>query len=313
MKDNYYIGVDIGGTNTKYGLVNEKGEIIFSGSFNTKLYKNPKDLASDIYYDYIKKSNEQHIKASGIGIGAPNGNFYSGCIEFAPNLNWGENIPIVHIFSEIFQLPAILTNDANAAAIGEKFFGAAKEMKDFVVLTIGTGLGSGIFANGNIIHGKNGYAGELGHTTIAESNRKCSCGRIGCLETYVSSRGILQTYKEKCASDVRETVPDDMTTKEIYNLALRGDEIAIETFKTTSEVLGRSLANLILILDPEAIFLFGGIANAHPILIPTITEVINNNVLLLFKDKVKILPSALINKNAAILGSTALFYLKDSN
>lgn len=313
MKDNYYIGVDIGGTNTKYGLVNEKGEIIFSGSFNTKLYKNPKDLASDIYYDYIKKSNEQHIKASGIGIGAPNGNFYSGCIEFAPNLNWGENIPIVHIFSEIFQLPAILTNDANAAAIGEKFFGAAKEMKDFVVLTIGTGLGSGIFANGNIIHGKNGYAGELGHTTIAESNRKCSCGRIGCLETYVSSRGILQTYKEKCASDVRETVPDDMTTKEIYNLALRGDEIAIETFKTTSEVLGRSLANLILILDPEAIFLFGGIANAHPILIPTITEVINNNVLSLFKDKVKILPSALINKNAAILGSTALFYLKDSN
>lgn len=308
MKDNYYIGVDIGGTNTKYGLVNEKGEIIFSGSFNTKLYKNPKDLASDIYYDYIKKSNEQHIKASGIGIGAPNGNFYSGCIEFAPNLNWGENIPIVHIFSEIFQLPAILTNDANAAAIGEKFFGAAKEMKDFVVLTIGTGLGSGIFANGNIIHGKNGYAGELGHTTIAESNRKCSCGRIGCLETYVSSRGILQTYKEKCASDVRETVPDDMTTKEIYNLALRGDEIAIETFKTTSEVLGRSLANLILILDPEAIFLFGGIANAHPILIPTITEVINNNVLSLFKDKVKILPSALINKNAAILGSTALFY-----
>jgi len=313
MKDNYYIGVDIGGTNTKYGLVNEKGEIIFSGSFNTKLYKNPKDLASDIYYDYIKKSNEQHIKASGIGIGAPNGNFYSGCIEFAPNLNWGENIPIVHIFSEIFQLPAILTNDANAAAIGEKFFGAAKEMKDFVVLTIGTGLGSGIFANGNIIHGKNGYAGELGHTTIAESNRKCSCGRIGCLETYVSSRGILQTYKEKCASNDREIVPNEMTTKEIYNLALRGDEIAIETYKTTGEVLGRSLANLILILDPEAIFLFGGIANAHPILIPTITEVINNNVLLLFKDKVKILPSALINKNAAILGSTALFYLKDSN
>lgn len=312
MKDNCYIGVDIGGTNTKYGLVNEKGEIIFSGTFNTKLYKNPKDLASDIYYEYIKKSNEQHIKASGIGIGAPNGNFYSGCIEFAPNLNWGENIPIVHIFSEIFQLSAILTNDANAAAIGEKFFGAAKEMKDFVVLTLGTGLGSGIFANGNIIHGKNGYAGELGHTTIAESNRKCSCGRIGCLETYVSSRGILQTYKEICASNDREIVPYEMTTNEIYNLALRGDEIAIKTFKTTSEVLGRSLANLILILDPEAIFLFGGIANAHPILIPTITEVINNNVLSLFKDKVKILPSALINKNAAILGSTALFYLKDN-
>ncbi len=313
MKDNCYIGVDIGGTNTKYGLVNKKGEIIFSGSFNTKLYKNPKDLASDIYTEYINKSNEQHIKASGIGIGAPNGNFYSGCIEFAPNLNWGENIPIANIFGEIFQLPAILTNDANAAAIGEKFFGAAKEMKDFVVLTIGTGLGSGIFANGNIIHGKNSYAGELGHTTIAESNRKCSCGRIGCLETYVSSRGILQTYKEKCASNDREIVPNEMTTKEIYNLALRGDEIAIETYKTTGEVLGRSLANLILILDPEAIFLFGGIANAHPILIPTITEVINNNVLLLFEDKVKILPSALINKNAAILGSTALFYLKDSN
>lgn len=308
MKDNYYIGVDIGGTNTKYGLVNEKGEIIFSGNFNTKSYKNPKDLARDIYTEYVNKSVEQHIKASGIGIGAPNGNFYNGCIEFAPNLNWGENVPIANIFSEIFQLPVILTNDANAAAIGEKFFGAAKEMKDFVVLTIGTGLGSGIFANGNIVHGKNGFAGELGHTTIAESNRKCSCGRIGCLETYVSSRGILQTYKEKCAYNDREIAPDEMTTKEIYNLALIGDKLAIETYKTTGEVLGRSLSNLILILDPEAIFLFGGIANAHPILIPTVTEVINNNVLSLFKDKVKILPSALINKNAAILGSTALFY-----
>ncbi len=310
MKDNYYIGVDIGGTNTKYGLVNEKGEIIFSGSFNTKSYSNPKDLANDIYTEYINKSNEQQIKASGIGIGAPNGNFYSGCIEFAPNLNWGENIPIANIFCDKFQLPVILTNDANAAAIGEKFFGAAKEMNDFVVLTIGTGLGSGIFANGNIIHGKNGLAGELGHTIIKESNRKCSCGRIGCLETYVSSRGILQTYKEECASNGREFISEEMTTKEIYNLALNGDKIAIQTYKITGEALGHSLANLILILDPEAIFLFGGIANAHPILIPTIRETINDNVLLLFKDKVKILPSALLNKNAAILGSTALFNLK---
>ncbi|HPB19819.1 MAG TPA: ROK family protein, partial [Bacteroidales bacterium] len=270
MKNNYYIGVDIGGTNTKYGLVNEKGEIIFSGSFNTKSYSNPKDLANDIYTEYINKSNEQQIKASGIGIGAPNGNFYSGCIEFAPNLNWGENIPIANIFCDKFQLPVILTNDANAAAIGEKFFGAAKKMNDFVVLTIGTGLGSGIFVNGNIVHGKNGFAGELGHTIIKESNRKCSCGRIGCLETYVSSRGILQTYKEECASNGREFVPEEMTTKEIYNLALKGDKIAIKTYKITGEALGCSLANLILILDPEAIFLFGGIANAHPILIPTI-------------------------------------------
>jgi len=225
-------------------------------------------------------------------------------------LNWGENIPIANIFCEIFQLPTILTNDANAAAIGEKFFGAAKEMNDFVVLTIGTGLGSGIFVNGNIVHGKNGLAGELGHTIIKESNRKCSCGRIGCLETYVSSRGILQTYKEECASNGREFISEEMTTKEIYNLALNGDKIAIQTYKITGEALGHSLANLILILDPEAIFLFGGIANAHPILIPTIRETINDNVLLLFKDKVKILPSALLNKNAAILGSTALFNLK---
>lgn len=304
MKKDYYIGIDIGGTNTKYGLVNEKGEIIFSGNFNTNSYKNPKDLARDIYTEYINKSIEQNVKARGVGIGAPNGNFYNGCIEYAPNLNWGENVPIVNIFSEIFQLPAMLTNDANAAAIGEKFFGAANEMKDFVVLTLGTGLGSGIFVNNNIIHGKNGFAGELGHTTIPESNRQCTCGRIGCLETFVSSRGILQTYKEICANDKIE-----ITTKDIYDLALKGNKEATETYNKTGEVLGHSLANLVMILDPEAIFLFGGIANAHPILIPTVTEVINNNVLSLFKEKVKILPSALLNKNAAILGSTALFYL----
>lgn len=309
MKNNYYIGIDIGGTNTVFGIVNEIGEIIFTSSFSTNEYKAPRDLVKDIYDEYINFINTKHIQASGVGIGAPNGNFYTGCIEFAPNLHWGENIPIVKIFNEIFKLPAILTNDANAAAIGEKFWGAAKDMKDFVVLTIGTGLGSGIFVNNNIIHGKNGYAGELGHTTIPESNRPCSCGRIGCLETFVSSRGILQTYQEICAKNNIEIIIGDISTKDIYDLAQNGNKEAIETYKITGEVLGHSLANLVMILDPEAIFLFGGIANAHPILIPTISDVIDSNVLSLFKGKVKILPSALMNKNAAILGSTALFYL----
>jgi glucokinase len=309
MNKKYYLGIDIGGTNTVFGVVDEKGKIIFHETFSTELYKDPKALVSDIYYAYRALNAEKNIDVRGVGIGAPNGNFYNGCIEFAPNLTWGEHVPIAQYFSNIFKLPVKLTNDANAAAIGEKVFGGAKEMNDFVVLTLGTGLGSGIFVNGKIVHGKNGFAGEFGHTKIPTCQRKCNCGNMGCLETCVSSRGIKQTYEELVVANSGKNILSEITTLHIYQMAVQGDAIAIAAFEKTARVLGESLANLVMTLDPEAIFLFGGIANAHPLLIPLAEQVINENVLPVFKGKVKIIPSSLLNQNAAVLGSAALFYL----
>lgn len=308
MTNKHYLGIDIGGTNIVFGIVNESGEIVFQGTFQTGLYKDPKLLVKDIYQSYLLFSEKSKIKVEGIGIGAPNGNFYTGCIEFAPNLNWGEMIPVSKIFEEQFRLPVKITNDANAAAIGEKIFGGSKKMNDFVVLTLGTGLGSGIYVNGQIVYGKNGFAGEFGHTNCSESNRICTCGKKGCIETYVSSRGILQTYEEYYQTHFEKKPESTITPKEIYQMATKGDAVAVETYNRTAKVLGKSLSNLILILDPEAIFLFGGIAHAHSILIPQIKETIDMNVLPVLKGKTKILPSKLLDRNAAILGSAALFF-----
>jgi len=305
---NYYIGIDIGGTNTVYGIVNELGEIVFEGSFQTTAYNNVESLAKDIFLSYQHFKLKNNIQVKGIGIGAPNGNYYNGCIEYAPNLNWGEMVPITSIFEEIFQLPTKLTNDANAAAIGEKIFGGAQNMNDFVVLTLGTGLGSGIYVNGNIVHGKHGFAGEFGHTKSSDSKRLCTCGKIGCLETFISSRGIIQTYNEIVFSNKGKLPLEKISIKELYQLALKGDKIAIETFNKTSEILGKSLSSLILILNPEAIFLFGGIANAHSLMIPVIKTYIDESVLPIIKGKTQILPSKLLNKNAAVLGSAAMFF-----
>lgn len=308
MTDKYYLGVDIGGTNTVYGVVNRSGEIIFQGSFHTGLYKEPIELVKDIYNSFQNFSSRNQIQLEGIGIGAPNGNFNNGCIEFAPNLFWGEMIPIADLFSNAFQLPSKLTNDANAAAIGEKTFGGAKMMNDFVVLTLGTGLGSGLYVNNHIVHGINGFAGEFGHTKCSESNRPCSCGKIGCIETYVSVRGIIQTYHELYFDNYGKIPINEISTKQIYDWAIEGDSISRETLNITAKYLGNSLSNLILVLDPEAIFLFGGIANAHPLLIPVIEASIQNQVLPILKGKTKILPSQLLNKNAAVLGSAALLF-----
>ncbi|GAB4447891.1 MAG: ROK family protein [Bacteroidales bacterium] len=308
MTNKYYLGVDIGGTNTVYGVVNQTGEIIFQGNFNTKLYNEPIELVKDIFKSFQNFSSKNDIQIKGIGIGAPNGNFNNGCIEFAPNLFWGEMIPIANYFSNIFQLPSKLTNDANAAAIGEKTFGGAKLMNDFIVLTLGTGLGSGIYVNNQIVHGKNGFAGEYGHTKCNESSRQCTCGKIGCIETYVSARGIVQTYQELYFDNYGKMPINEITTKQIYNWALKGDSISRETLNITAKYLGNSLSNLILILDPEAIFLFGGIANAHPLLIPVIEASIHDQVLPILKGKTKILPSQLLNKNAAVLGSAAMWF-----
>jgi len=305
---NYVLGIDIGGTNTVAGIVDNKGTILYELHFETKKYSSINYLIQDIYIKYLEFQRESDINISGIGIGAPNGNYYNGYIEFAPNLKWGNNIPIVKITENIFHLPVKLTNDANAAAIGEKFFGCAKEMNNFVVLTLGTGLGSGIYVNGNIIHGEHGYAGEFGHTKFDNIDRLCNCGSNGCLETVVSSRGIKQTYKDIYFSEHNTIFLTEISVPDIYKLALQNDNIAYKTFEYTARILAKGLVNLITILDPEAIILFGGIANAHKLLIPIIEIEINKEVLNVFKNKVKILPSALLNKNAAVLGSAALLF-----
>jgi glucokinase len=305
---NYVLGIDIGGTNVVAGIVNKEGDIIQQFQYKTNNYITAENLITDIYKDCKLFERDSNLKVSAVGIGAPNANYFTGEIEFAPNLNWGNSVPISKIATKYFNLPVKIINDANAAAIGEKFFGCAKEISNFVLLTIGTGLGSGIYVNGKILLGKNGMAGEFGHTQLPHIKRVCSCGQIGCIETIASKRGILQTYKEKY-NELFNDFPDNMPSiEQIYQLALNGNNIALSVFQEVCEVLSIGIANLIMILDTEAIILFGGIANAHKIMIPIIENEVNKRLLPVFKNKVKILPSMLLNKNASVLGSAAMFF-----
>lgn len=303
----YVLGIDLGGTNTVAGIVNTDGEILAEFCFKTAKYRYPRSLMKAIYRSYWQFSQEKGIYVSGVGIGAPNGNYYKGTIEFAPNLNWGTYIPIASITKQLFNVPVKVINDANAAAIGEKHFGCARNMTDFVVLTLGTGLGSGIYVNNQILNGKNGFAGEFGHTKCMEVKRKCSCGLEGCLETVVSARGIKQTYEELYLQCYRRS-PENLSVIQIHELAKQGDEVALEAYTYTAKVLAQGVANLIMILDLEAVILFGGIAHAYPIFIPVMMEELNKFVIPVFRNKVPILPSSLLYKNAAVLGSAALLF-----
>ncbi|MCX7861917.1 MAG: ROK family protein [Bacteroidales bacterium] len=303
----YVLGIDIGGTNTIAGVVSENGEILVEFKFKTGQYDNATLLIQDIFNAYQDFNATKTYELSGVGIGAPNGNTYTGLIEYAPNLNWETHVPIAKITEEIFHLPVKITNDANAAAIGEKKFGCAQNMTDFVVLTLGTGLGSGIFVNGELLLGKNGFAGEFGHIKCSYVHRVCNCGMKGCLETVVSARGIKQTYEELYTKK-HGINPTNLSVIDIHNLAQKNDPIAIETYQLTCKALAQGIASLIMILDTEAVILFGGIAHAHPIMIPIILNELNDMVLPVFKSKVKILPSALMDKNAAVLGSAAMFF-----
>jgi glucokinase len=303
----YVLGIDLGGTNTVAGIVNANGEILAEFCFKTAEYSAPTLLMEAIYRSYLQFSQEKGIYVSGVGIGAPNGNYYKGTIEFAPNLNWGSYIPIATITEQYFSVPVKVINDANAAAIGEKHFGCARNMTDFVVLTLGTGLGSGIYVNNQILNGKNGFAGEFGHTKCLEVKRKCSCGLEGCFETVVSARGIKQTYEELYLQQYHR-LPENISVIQIHELAKLGDKIALDTYTYTAKVLAHGAANLVMIFDLEAVILFGGIAHAHPILIPVMMEELNKLVLPVFRNKVSILPSCLLHKNAAVLGSAALLF-----
>ena len=314
--DQYAIGIDIGGTGTKYGFVNHRGDISFRGSdIRTNEYDNVENFVDDLFR--VLKPSIDLIgldKIRGIGVGAPNGNIYTGTIEYAPNLPWTGIIPLAQLISDKFGLPCSLTNDANAAAVGEMMYGAARGMRDFIVITLGTGVGSGIFSNGQLIYGHDGFAGELGHTIIRPGGRRHhSTGAEGSLETYASATGIAITAREILAHTSKECLlrkynSDDIDSKLVYECAMKGDEVAQEVYRFTGQILGESLANFIMFSSPEAIILFGGVIKAGDLIMKPTKEHMEKNLLPIFKDKVKLIMSELKEADAAILGASALVW-----
>lgn len=310
---NLVLGIDIGGTSTKFGVVDTQGKILAQDSIKTCEYDDPGhfvdrlDTALNLQFQ-IFGGKEQF---AGIGIGAPNGNFYSGTIEHAPNLKWKGIVPLVSLIEKKIKLKTILTNDANAAAMGEMIYGHAKGMRDFLLITLGTGLGSGLVINGEVVYGHTGFAGELGHLIVTPAGRTCGCGRQGCLETYASATGIVRTVIELIqnssqASALRDIDQNKLTAKQITDAALMGDELSLKAYELTAEILGRALANAVVFSSPEAIFLFGGLAQAKDLLFNPTKKHFENNLLTVFKNTVKLLPSGLPESDAAILGAAAL-------
>jgi glucokinase len=313
----YAIGIDVGGTGTKFGIVNHRGDILQKGEIVTTDYK---DI--NLFIDELYKELQPALKAvggiefiKGIGVGAPNGNYYNGTIEYAPNLQWRGIIPIAKLISDKFKKPCTLTNDANAAAIGEMMYGAARGMKDFIMITLGTGVGSGIIANGHLIYGHDGFAGELGHTIIRPGGRlHWGTGMRGSLETYASATGIAITAKEIVDERVgektllRDIPHEKITSKRVYEAAIKGDKIANEVFRFTGQILGEALANFVMFSSPEAIILFGGVIKAGKLLLDPVKENMEKNLLPIFQNKVKLIFSELIESDAAILGASALVW-----
>ena len=311
----YSIGIDIGGTNSMMGIVDKMGNILFEAELITNDYELIEDFADACYkllYPEINKLGFQEFR--GIGIGAPNGNYYQGTIEFAPNLRWKGVVPLAKIFSQKFNLNTTVTNDANAAAIGEMMHGAAKGMNDFIMVTLGTGVGSGFVANGKMMYGHDGFAGELGHTIAVRDGRLCGCGRKGCLETYTSATGIVRTANEFLETKTISSSLRNLTTitsKNIYDAAVKGDFLALEIFEFTGKILGQSLADAIAITSPEAIILFGGLAQAGKFILEPTRKYMEQNLLKIYQGKVKLLPSELKESDAAILGAASLIWNTD--
>lgn len=306
------IGIDIGGTGTKFGLVSTKGEVLFQDAIKTARFTEFSDFIQALSEAIQKGLKKEEYELIGIGVGAPNANYYRGTIEHAPNLRWKGILPLADSLQEVFHVPVVVTNDANAAAVGEMVFGGARNMKDFIVITLGTGLGAGIVCNGQLVNGHDGFAGELGHVTVNYTNgRYCGCGRRGCMETYVSATGIRRTVYKMLAdhledSELRSVPYDKLSTKMITECANRGDAIALESFEYTGRILGTKLADTVNHTNPEAIFLFGGLSLAGPLIFkPTIFH-LEKNLMPIYKGKVKVLPSELQNQSAPIIGASSL-------
>lgn len=293
-------GIDIGGTNTAVGLVNVNGEIVFKTVVPTRAANEPRDLVDAIYNAIDPAIKGQKLELRGIGIGAPNGNYYNGTIEFAPNLPWRGIVPLAELFNWKFKVPVKITNDANAAALGEMIFGAAKNIKHFIFVTLGTGVGSGIVVDGKLVYGHDGFAGEIGHVIIEPAGRLCGCGRKGCVETYCSAGGIVKTYLELSGD------PKVTESKTVTELAMQGNAHALETFNITAKYLAFALANSVAYTSPQAIFIFGGPANAGDLLLAPLKKMFEENLLEIYKNKVQVLHSGLPENDAAILGAASL-------
>ena len=314
MSKPYVVGLDIGGTNTVFGIVDARGTIIASGSIKTNKFNEVEDYVNELHTELFRllEQNNATDKIMGIGVGAPNGNYFNGTIEFAPNLPWRGVIPLAQMLTDRFGIPVSLTNDANAAAIGEMTYGAARGLKDFIMITLGTGVGSGIVVNGQLVYGHDGFAGELGHVIVRPNNgRLCGCGRTGCLEAYTSATGVARTAREflevrNDPSSLRQIPIQDITSKDVYDAAITGDKLALEIFDYTGKILGEAFANFIAFSSPKAIILFGGLAKAGDLILKPIKEAMDRNTLNIYKGKVKIMFSELKESDAAVLGASAL-------
>ncbi len=309
------IGIDIGGTFTKYGIVDKEGNCLADGTISTTENKDLNKFLTNLKNAIDKATSGifEEITVKGIGIGAPNGNYYNGTIEYAPNLRWQGIIPFIELFQQHYSLPMFLTNDANAAAIGEMVYGGARNMDNFIIITLGTGLGSGLVVNGDLVYGHDGFAGEIGHVTAVRNGRMCVTGRRGSLETYASASGIKRTVFQLLAdsieeSELRDVTFNQLTAKMVSDAAKKGDKIAREAFELTGMHLGQALADTITHTSPEAIFLFGGLANAGKLLFEPTKNHMELNLLKIYRDKVKLLPSKLIETNAAVMGASALVW-----
>ncbi|MDR0331968.1 MAG: ROK family protein [Dysgonamonadaceae bacterium] len=314
MDKPYVIGIDVGGTNTVVGIVDKRGQILKSGSIKTSKHANIEDYMDELaaLINTLQEETDTKGQIKGIGAGVPNGNYFTGCIESAANLRWKGEIPFAKLLEDRAGIPVTITNDANAAAIGEMTYGAARGMKDFIVITLGTGVGSGIVANGQLIYGHDGFAGELGHVTMRRHNgRKCGCGKEGCLETYTSATGVARTAQEYLEMKTDETqlrdVPiEELTSKDVFDAAMAGDKVAREIFEFTGEMLGEAFADFVAFSSPEAIILFGGLSKAGDLIMKPIRESMEKNMVSIYRGKVKLMFSELKESDAAVLGASAL-------
>lgn len=307
------IGIDIGGTTTSAGFVDRHGVIVCNETLETRASQPAPSLVSRLY-DAIEKMRTTHpveIAFAGIGIGAPNANYHRGTVEHPVNLDWGASVNLVELFRRYYDLPVAITNDANAAAMGELLFGGARGMKHVIVITLGTGLGSGIIVNGELLYGADGCAGEIGHTVVDPAGRYCACGKRGCLEAYVSATGLCRTVFEllaqRCESSrLRETCINDLTAKQVCKAACDGDQIALAAFDATARTLAVKLADAVAHTSPEAIFLSGGMAAAGDLLIVPTRRYLEEYLFKPFKGKIKLLFSELPEGSGAVLGAAAL-------
>ena len=314
QKKPYVLGLDMGGTNSVLGVVDARGHVLARTSIKTQAFPNIDDYVNALYEEAIKivDSVGGMDLIRGIGAGVPNGNYYTGYIQDAMNLPW-QTVPFAQLMSDKFGIPCKITNDANAAAMGEMTYGAARGMKNFIMITLGTGVGSGIVIDGKVVYGHDGFAGELGHTCAvrSEEGRQCNCGKKGCLEAYASATGVARTAKEIISSTTKDTILrkldiDAITSKDVYDAAEQGDEVAKEIFDFTGTILGQQLADFIAFSAPEAIVLFGGLTKSGHWIKDPVEKAMNENVLPLWRNKVAVLFSDLKEADAAVLGASAL-------